>query len=344
VFKSARIKLTAWYLVVIMTISITFSVTIYRLLINEVDRFAQAQRFRLQRQSADVPLFITLPDGTTKQLVIPEADDELVQETRQRVIYFLAMINVVILGLSGTLGYVLAGRTLAPIQKMIDEQERFISDASHELKTPLTALRSSLEVYLRDPNPSPADTREVMEGSVEEVQRLQKLTESLLTLSQSKVVAPNVKTQVSIDKCITEAIDKVRPLAKDKHIEIVYKRKMAKMDGENDRIRELFVILLDNAIKYNKENGKVIVKITKNQSQIVVKVSDTGIGIAKKDLTNIFDRFYQVSTARTKVSAGGYGLGLSIAKQIVDNNGGSIKVESKPNKGTVFQVTFRTDS
>jgi len=127
-FKSARIKLTAWYLLIIMFISISFSFVIYRGLMSEVHRFSRMQRSRF---------FV---------------DEDLITEIQRRAIFGLGTINTIIFITSGALGYFLAGKTLSPIQEMVEEQNRFISDASHEFRTPLTALKSSFEVNLRDKN------------------------------------------------------------------------------------------------------------------------------------------------------------------------------------------------
>src|SRR3989344_3853916 len=128
-FKSARLTLTAWYLAIIMVISIAFSLMIYRVLLIEVIRFERAQRVRIERrmQFFNSPIPVSL---------------ELIEEIKQRLIFRLFMVNIGIMVISGGLGYFLAGRTLKPIKEMVDEQNRFISDASHELRTPLTSLKS----------------------------------------------------------------------------------------------------------------------------------------------------------------------------------------------------------
>src|SRR5260221_12833600 len=141
-FQSARIKLTTWYLVIIMTISICFSAFVYRLLSEEFDRFDRIQRYRFEHiiQDGQLPPPHMIPDPS------------LLNEVKQRLVIALGLIDLFILIVSGILSYFLAGRTLKPIQSMVDEQNRFISDASHELRTPLTALKSSMEVFLRDHN------------------------------------------------------------------------------------------------------------------------------------------------------------------------------------------------
>ena len=140
-FSAARIKLTGWYLLIIMSVSICFSIFIYQILIREVERFARIRAIRMQertfgRFSETVPL--------------SALEAELIEDAKGHIILNLLVVNGVIFVISGGLGFILAGRTLDPIASMVDEQNRFISDASHELRTPLTSLKSAMEVNLRD--------------------------------------------------------------------------------------------------------------------------------------------------------------------------------------------------
>src|SRR3989338_581858 len=147
-FQSARIKLTGWYLLIIMFISIAFSVVIYHQLTQEISRFEQAQRFRFEKNLRDFDL-PTPPNPNMRAMKILIENPELIEEIKERVAITLVIINGGILILAGGLSYFLAGKTLSPIKNMMDEQNRFISDASHELKTPLTSLKTAMEVFLR---------------------------------------------------------------------------------------------------------------------------------------------------------------------------------------------------
>ncbi|HOZ80770.1 MAG TPA: histidine kinase dimerization/phospho-acceptor domain-containing protein, partial [Candidatus Woesebacteria bacterium] len=171
-FESARIKLTAWYCLIIMAISLAFSLTIYQMMNVELQRFARNQRFRLERK-----VEFKLPPP-------PVIDPEVLAETQQRIIVVLLGVNGIILVFSATLGYFLAGRTLSPIKKMVEEQKRFIDDASHEIRTPLTALKTNLEVNLRDPNLKLNEAKKVITESVEETNKLILLSNYLLNLSR----------------------------------------------------------------------------------------------------------------------------------------------------------------
>src|SRR6185436_14395290 len=181
-FKSARIKLTLWYLLILMTISLGFSLSIFKLITNEIDRFVIAQRTRIQRRFNEN----NFPPP-------PILEPEFVSEIENHVAVILITLNGFILITSGGLAYFLAGKTLAPIQEMVDEQNRFISDASHEFRTPLTSLKSSIEVFLRDKKPSLLEAKELMKDSLYEVNRLEKLSSSLLELAQYQEPKENLR-------------------------------------------------------------------------------------------------------------------------------------------------------
>lgn len=330
-FHSARLKLTAWYLLIIMAVSITFSVVIYTVLAHEVERFDRTRALRMERVLIQDPSLIPSPS--------PWTNPELVEETKNRILVVLVIVNSSILVISGILGFVLAGQTLAPIQEMVDEQHRFISDASHELKTPLTSLKSAFEVYLRNPDRTAHEADTVVKESITEVNKLQSLSESLLELAQYHKANGNMQFQkLSVSEVLQDAIRRVSPMAKQKKIPIDCQGKDIRIEGNKSGLVDLFVILLDNAIKYSANERAVSVLLKKQDKLAMILVKDQGAGIDKKDLPHIFDRFYRTDRARTKTAGGGYGLGLSIAKQIADVHKGRILVESKRTKGTTFTV------
>jgi len=329
IFNKTRLKLTAWYLLIIMLISISFSVVIYKGLESEVERFARIHRMRIERQVLLMPPPLS------------PADLDLIKESKQRIILILAVINGVIFVISGALGYVLAGKTLKPIQEMVDEQNRFISDASHELRTPLTSLKTAMEVNLRDKNLTLLNAKKLISESVNEVDKLQLFSEELLQLSQYQTPNGTIPFEViSVTEAIKKAVHKMLPVAKQKQIEIKEKVGEYEIKGSAFGITDVFVILLDNAIKYSPRESTITVETRKTGNSVFISVTDEGMGIEAKDLPHIFDRFYRADYARSRTGTGGYGLGLSIAKKIVDAHHGSIHVESKRNTGSVFTVSL----
>lgn len=323
-FNSARIKLTAWYLVIIMCISVLFSIVIYAGINSELERFDRFQRARQER----------LEQGLRNiPIPVPQFDAEIISQARSRLIVTLGFINFGILVISGLAGYFLAGRTLRPIQVMLDEQNRFITDASHELKTPLTALRSEIEVYLRGKKHTIAEADTILSSNLEEVVSLQSLSENLIRLTTYQKNVGLVE-EVSLLSIIEDSFKRITPLAKRKHIIIDNKIDDKTLIGDKLSLTELFTILLDNAIKYSPKHTKVTLILT----DMSVHIVDQGIGIDEKDIPHIFDRFYRADRSRSKTEVAGYGLGLSIAKQIVDDHKGSISVESKIGQGTTFTI------
>ncbi|MFA5025974.1 MAG: ATP-binding protein [Candidatus Shapirobacteria bacterium] len=320
-FKAARIKLTAWYLLIIMIISISFSGIIFNMVSMEMERFSRSPRFVIENRQ----------DITERE--------ELLMESQNRLIIFLIEINAGILLISGTLGYILAGKTLSPIQKMLEEQKRFVGDASHELRTPLTALKAMLEVGLRDKKMDIKEARLLITESIEETDKLKNLSDSLLELARENGNSQKlIFEKVKVIEVVTEAVKKVDNKAVSKNIKIICKTNKSIVLGNKDKLSELFVILLDNAIKYSPKNSLIKIGSKTGKRQVVIKVSDQGLGIEEKDLPHIFERFYRADSARSHFEEGGYGLGLAIAKKIVDEHGGKILVNSIVGKGSEFKI------
>lgn len=334
-FNNARLKLTAWYLVIIMVISFVFSFIIYQLVSNEINRFAMSQRIRIERRINNNNDNYFLPPP-------PTIDDELIEETKNRLLLNLLIVNLGIISISGALSFFLAGKTLKPIAKMVEEQNRFISDSSHELRTPITALKSSLEVSLRDPKFTIQESKKLIKDNLEEVNHLQNLSDGLIKLIQSPTSNQKIiKTKNSLVEIIDRVLIRTRPLALKKNITIINRTKKLDFDCDQSSVVDLLVILIDNAIKYSPKNQKIILRSEIKNNHLYLSVKDHGIGIDDKDIPHIFDRFYRADQSRSKVDVGGYGLGLSIAKKIIDQHHGHITVRSIPNKGAIFTVIFQ---
>ncbi len=330
-FRSARLKLTAWYLVIIMLVSVSFSMIIYSMISSELERSLRIQRFRIYNPGYG----IAIPVPT------PGPDPDVLNEAKDRLLWRLINTNTIILVLSGAAGYFLAGRTLRPIETMINDQNRFTTDASHELRTPLTALKTSIEVNLRDTKLSADDAKEVLKSNLEEVNNLQKLTDGLILLSANQPHQNNKTLEpVQLRETSKEAVKKVTPMAQLKNITIVNEINEYTLKGDQKSINELFVILLDNAIKYSEENTEIKMNASSTDGKVIIRIQDHGVGIAESDIAHVFDRFYRAEKSRSKSDAHGYGLGLSIAKKTVEDHHGSISVKSKVGEGTQFSVVF----
>lgn len=326
-FRRTRLKLTAWYLLIIMMVSLLFSGAIYRGMSFEMERSLRAQQFRFERERGGGFPFLPL-----------SLDRQLLAEAQEHIKLNLLFINFVILTVSGVAGYFLAGRTLQPIEVMIAEQNRFISDASHELRTPITAMMTSIEVGLRDEKLGLVKARKLLSGSLTDVLALRSLSDDLIRLAVYQQSNGNVKFgAVNLSGIVSEAVKKVGVMAQQKKIAINNKVRKNIVLGDTKSLTELVVILLDNAIKYSPVGKKIFLESKKNTGRVILTVIDQGYGISKEDLPHIFDRFYRADKSRSK-ETGGYGLGLSIAAKIVKLHHGSIKAESISGKGTTFIV------
>lgn len=340
-FHNARLKLTLWYLLIIMAISISFSAFIYFGATREYDRIIRIEQYRVKHPTQ--PGVIPQEQFNQSDLFLssPQQDNELVEWARLRVLEALFGVNVVILFLSALAGYFLAGRTLRPIKNMVDEQNRFITDSSHELNTPLTSLKTSIEVNLRDKNFNVEKAKKALRSNLEDVNNLQFLSAELIKLTQYQDQNNSLQFErFYLADILKEAVEKVGSLAKKKEISILLNVPKIYLAGDRRSMTELFIILLDNAIKYSPNKRAVSVSVKKPDSKIQVIVKDNGMGIKKEDIPYIFDRFYRADKSRTKQKANGYGLGLSIAKRIVALHNGSITVESEIGKGSTLIVTL----
>jgi len=318
-----------------MLVSALFSGIIYQVMTMEINRFEKTRRLKIIDQLEHN----FVPQGPKRFQALLE-DPDLINETKTRILFSLLVLNSGIIVIGGFAGYFLAGRTLKPIQKMTDEQNRFISDASHEIKTPLTSLKTAFEVFLRSDKKPISEAIEIIADSIHEVDKLQILSESLLQLAQfENVSSKGQQKKLKINSLIKTALKKVQYLAKAKGIKIKKNIEDFSLKIDETSVVDLLVIILDNSIKYSPKNSEIEIKSTSNGA---ITIKDNGVGIAPTDLPHIFDRFYRADKSRSSDSKNGYGLGLSIAQKIANSQNIGVSVESKIDKGTTFKLTFHT--
>jgi signal transduction histidine kinase len=253
----------------------------------------------------------------------------------------LVVVDAFIIVASGIASYFLAGKSLAPIEHAMSEQKRFVSDASHELRTPLTSIKTEIEVALRDSKLSIKEARSRLQSNLEEVDKMQSLTNYLLSLNRYENGDIELsKSPVDLAKVVDKVSRKYKTVVKDKGISVSQELLGVSIYANETAISELVSILLDNAIKYTPNGGSIRLETRGFRGHATFTISDTGIGIKKSEIPYIFNRFYRADTSRTTINADGYGLGLSIAKSIVNLHGGKIKVTSAPGSGTKFYITL----
>jgi two-component system sensor histidine kinase CiaH len=317
-FHSATLKLTTWYLGIIMLISIVFSFAIYQINFHEVT-------FRLENLQNSLLDITGQPLTGTNAIRQAQSDQAALQ-----MVLSLIYINVVILVAGGICSYVLAKRTLRPIEQAHEAQSRFTSDASHELRTPLAVMKAEIEVLLRDKKINPNEARELLESNLEEVDKLIQLSEMLLNLS--RLDYDNLeKKRLNLIAVMTDALKNFKQ--SEKRFELT-SRKDLHIEGNKAAITELMTILIDNALKYSDPESPIKIRLFQKALTAGFEVSNTGPTIESKALPHLFERFYRADSSRTNSTKNGYGLGLAIAKKIVDVHAGDITVISKRNKTT----------
>jgi two-component system OmpR family sensor kinase len=217
---------------------------------------------------------------------------------------------------------------------------QFTSDASHELRTPLTVMKGETELVLRRPRPL-EDYRSVLESNLEEIDRMSRIVEELLFLSRADMGEVKMEAlPVALESLVEDIHRQATLLGQDRQIEVVLGTVMpALVQGDELRLRELLLNLVENAVKYSHPSGKVQISLVTDGRQAILSVTDQGIGIALEDRSQIFSRFFRAAAARSHTKKG-TGLGLAICAWIVESHKGRINVESEVGRGSTFTVTL----
>jgi len=328
-FDNARLKLILWYTLILLFISGTLSMLFYLRTAAVLDRQFSLIEQRLQREQHRM-----IPLGSYTPRISPE---ELV-EAKHKIIVQLATINGIISVVFATAGYFLSGKTLQPIREAMGRQKRFVADAAHELRTPITALKTSMEVNLMNKT-LPQKARAILKENLEDLESLESLNESLLHLANQDELTLKV-ADVSVKKLVQRAVRHIEPLATEKGINLVVKEfpKSFCVKGDRELLLQMLLVFLDNAVKYSAKGDKITIEVARQPRDVLLRVIDTGIGIEKQHLPYIFERFYRVDTARGRQRDGGYGLGLALAKEIIEKHRGKVTAESVVGQGTTFTI------
>ncbi len=242
---------------------------------------------------------------------------------------------------AGLIGYVAAGRAMAPIRRSFETQRRFAADASHELRTPISVIQASLDVVEKEDGErlSPL-SRQIFDDLKDEVRRMSRLTSSLLTLARADTGTMELnREQFGVEAVAQHVFRAMLPLAQGRGLKLELSLcREVELYADKDRITQLLMILMDNGIKFTPTGGQVTLLIDREKNgAALLEVSDTGIGVSPEDRQHIFERFYRADKARSR-EEGGAGLGLSIAAWIVNAHGGTIEVRPGAGGGTVFRV------
>ena len=328
-FNNAQLKLIAWNLLLTVFVCIILNLVFYFGIMSAVSIASHNQQIKIN-------------NALNGQQLIQETvalEEDIFSEVRNRLIWTLVSVNLGLLILTGIVTYFRTTKTLATLKEIVDDQNRFVSDSSHELKTPISAMKIALEVAMMNNKLTLKEAKQIIQDNLNDVNHLHKLTERLLALSKFENKNRHLQLRPVIPAlAVSSALNKLKPLIQNRHIKIKCDVIHAISPGNADLLEELFTILIDNAIKYSQPKSTIEIYSEKNNHHLDIHFKDQGVGISKKDISQLFNRFFRADQSRTKTHAHGYGLGLPIAQKIVNLHHGKILVYSKLGKGSDFVV------
>ncbi len=335
-FQSAVNKLTAWYIAGIVLVCLLFSFPIYNVTSRRLQVGAVRQTQFIERLPAGGPA----QEQGHQQGHVPDLiymRDRQLEDDRWQLLKTMAIVNVLIIGGGSYLSYWFAKRTFKPIEEAHEAQARFTADASHELRTPLATMQTEIEVALRDKKLGVGSAKDVLNSNLEEIARLRSLSDQLLALTRldgNGITLQNVQ--------ISQAVEAELASLKKQYGPIITSdvQKNLNVQGDERLLRQVLSILVDNAVRYSGEQTpKIHVSLAEHEHKLQLSVQDNGVGIKAGELPHIFDRFYRGSRANA-INSTGHGLGLALAKEIIDKHHGTIDVKSSPNQGSNFTINL----
>ena len=334
--KSEVNRLTLSYLAVIMTLSLIFTGIIYLLSTASLNRPLLPSEEENSSVSVEAPEFGEHSFENTFRKRLERRDNT----TRMTIIYSLVGFNLGIFVIGIFVSRNLAKLTLAPIERAMMKQTQFIFDASHELKTPLTAMLVRNEVALRKKSLPEEKAREVIEKNIEEILKMKELTASMLDVARENG-EPEKSTEISVPEFLADLKEKLAPIARERGVKIETEMNLGKnlrASAAKNTLEQILTIFADNAMKYSGE--KIIyLRAGRRGKNVAFSVKDNGAGVKKEDQKRIFERFYQVDAARTRTEdKTSHGLGLAIAKNLAERQGYKIVLRSSEGRGAEFEV------
>lgn len=334
--KSEVNRLTLSYLAVIMTLSLIFTGIIYLLSTASLNRPLLPSEEENSSVSVEAPEFEEHSFENTFRKRLERRDNT----TRMTIIYSLAGFNLGIFVIGIFVSRSLAKLTLAPIERAMMKQTQFIFDASHELKTPLTAMLVRNEVALRKKSLPEEKAREVIEKNIEEILKMKELTASMLDVARENG-EPEKSTEINVPELLADLQEKLAPVARGRGVKIETEMNLGKnlrASVAKNTLEQILTIFSDNAMKYSGE--KIIyLRAGRRGKNVAFSVKDNGAGVKKENQKRIFERFYQVDAARTRTEdKTSHGLGLAIAKNLAERQGYKIVLRSSEGRGAEFEV------
>jgi len=325
-FWSATAKLTLWYLLLVTCLCVLFSVVVYHLSTEELGEALNHQYNRFADNDHD------------KDNIPPPHSD--IQQHGRHLLGELVWFNAAVIAGSSIVGYFFARRTLKPIEHAHQAQARFVTEASHELRTPLAAMQADTEVALMEKG-LPTKIQHTLRGNLRDIERLEQLTGHLLDIARYQNKATTEPVLLDLDEIVRDVAKQLSLAAQGKHIQLKQDLRPTQVMGEQYSLRQLITIVLDNAIKYGREQGIVTISLRAVEATAALTIKDDGIGIPVDDLPHIFERFYRSKKVKSdKKVVSGYGLGLALAQEVVSVHKGTIHIYSRENNGTTVRITL----
>ena len=316
VFKKARVRLTFYYTLVVVVIIGLFSVALYFTLIQNIK-------------------------GHVLESVVDEdAQTEVINDTANDLQMIIIIIDGLVLVLIGYLSYMLSGKTLKPIAKAMEAQKRFSAEASHDLRTPLAIMQTDIEVTLNNKNENIKQYRKTLESNLEEVKKMSTLASNLLLMARTEEgLLKTDMVSIEVASFVEKIILKFKKQAEAKNIKLSFmSEKINPIKISPNYFERAIQNIIQNAINYTVNGGSINVIAKQENQHILIRIDDTGVGIKESDLPHVFNRFYKASHSRNDTSSSG--LGLPIARQIIEQHGGTITIKSKEGVGTSVFISI----
>lgn len=283
----------------------------------------------------------TPPSPPNNELILAFVNIERDKEILHFLLIIMTVLGIIYLISSYIASRYLANKALQPIIQSWHRQQDFVADASHELRTPLAVIQTNLELVQGNAEET-IESQKKWLGYIDlEVKRLTQLINDLLFLARADSSQHVLnQTEFSLTSALQMTVESFQTLAANLDIELTFfSPANLRIYGDENKLRQLVIILLDNALKHTPAQGKITVSMQQQGKNTLIQVQDNGEGIPREHLPHLFDRFYRVDKTRSK-QTGGTGLGLAIAEWIVKSHQGTIKVDSTPNRGTLFTITL----
>jgi len=313
-FFVARLRLTFYYSITVIAILGGSSLILYKIILSN------------------------LSDSIGERILDPRIYQALVDRAQDILLNRFLTIDLIIIFFVIILGFLLTQKTLRPIKINMEKQKRFITYASHELRTPTSIVISGLEVALANKKLDFSSAKKTLENTLDEMREFSILSNNLLDISKYDTFLKVEHENIQIDDLVNSIIEKNRNLAKIKEIEIEAKiESKAAIKGNKIELNRMFNNILDNAIKYTPQNGVISIADKIVSNKYVINITDSGIGISKNILDKIFEPFFRGDTSH---NTNGAGLGLTLVKKIIENHKGSILIKSQENKGTNVVISL----